>query len=120
MRQAIERLAAFHPNIRVTPIQRGEHRGQFKIHIVRSRRSRAASHFIETDPVKPSSSTLGFLAAVTYAGTRRNGSGQLGYRGTKSPEEIREELGWTGPVPKRGASPHYESALRWLSQERGA
>jgi len=119
MRQAIERLADFHPNIRVTPIQRGEHRGQFKIHIVRSRRSRAASHFIETDPVKPSSSTLGFLAAVTYAGTRPNGSGNLGYRGTKSPEEIREELGWTGPVPKRGASPHYESALRWLSQGRG-
>jgi hypothetical protein len=113
--QLVERLASYHPRIRVNRIQRGEDKGKFRIHIVRSRRSKTASHFIEGDLVKPSGWTLGFLAVVTYAGTRPNGSGKLGYEGTKSPEEIREELGWrAGRIPKSGVNPYHLPALEWL------
>ena len=117
--QLVERLASYHPRIRVNRIKRGEDRGQFRIHIVRSRRSKAASHFIEDDLVKPSGWALGFLAEVTYAGTRPNGSGLVGYEGTKSPEEIREELGWrAGRIPKSGVNPYHLPALEWLSGVR--
>ena len=115
----MERLASYHPRIRVTQIKRGSDSGQFKIHIARSRRSATASHFIEPDLVKPAGWALGFLAEATYRGTRPNGSGELGYRGTKSPEEIREELGWrSGPIPKRGTSYHHLPALEWLRRVR--
>ena len=117
--ELVERLASYHPRIQVTRIKRGEGKGNFRIHVVRSRRSKTANHFIEDDLVKPAGWTLGFLAEATYAGTRPNGSGTLGYEGTKPPEEIRKELGWrAGRIPKSGVNQYHLPALEWLREVR--
>ena len=117
--QLVERLASYHPRIRVTRIKRGEGKGKFRIHVTRSRRSQDATRFIEPDLVKTAGWTLGFLADYFHAGTRPNGCGRLGDAGTKPPEAVREELGWrAGRIPKSGVNPYHLPALEWLREVR--
>jgi len=37
-----------------------------------------------------------------------------------APEELAERLGWSGPVPRRGVSPHQEAVLERLAGAAGA
>ena len=117
--ELVERLAAYHPRMRVTRIKRGNDKGKFRIHVTKSRRSKAANHFIEPDAVATPGAALGVLAEYFYAGTRPNGCGNHGYEGTKPPEQVREELGWrAGRIPKSGVNQYHLPALEWLREVR--
>ena len=121
LRQAIERLAGYHPKIRVTPIQRGENRGMYRVRNLRGRGAKGPTHWVMGDRIMTAGGCLAYLAWVTHNGlTPKWPAVHVGYEATRAPQEIREAVAWRGRLPKRGVSIHHERALEWMCSKGGA
>jgi len=119
LHQAVSALSAYHPRIKLRRVHRGAHKGKYGITLNYPAAKRARRDgWIEPEQFDTPGGTLGFLAYATWIGAKdANGNG--GWFGTKTPEAIRSELRWKGPVPKRGVSAWHLPALEWLANREG-